>query len=84
MTQTIASLKRRAAEIKDLRKVNAYKKQVADVLAALERQKEKARAEEARAELAERQVRQIAAERDIWKHQAEAAQAELKSMRRAP
>lgn len=47
---------------------------------ALAQQKEKARAEEARAELAERQVRQIATERDIWKHQAQEAQARLKSL----
>lgn len=41
-------------------------------------------AEEARAEMAEHQVRQIAAERDLWRHQAQEAQAALKSMGRAP
>lgn len=41
-------------------------------------------AEEARAEMAEHQVRQIAAERDLWKHQAQEAQAALKSLGRDP
>jgi hypothetical protein len=36
------------------------------------------------AEYAERQVRQMAAERDIWKHRALEAEAELKSTRREP
>ncbi|MGN6772039.1 MAG: hypothetical protein ACTHJQ_19660 [Rhizobiaceae bacterium] len=38
---------------------------------------------EYRAELAERQVRQITADRDIWKHRALEAEAELKSAGRA-
>jgi hypothetical protein len=41
-------------------------------------------AAEYRAELAERQVRQIAAEKDIWKHRAQEAEAALKSTGRAP
>ncbi|PWJ75253.1 hypothetical protein C7441_12135 [Pseudaminobacter salicylatoxidans] len=38
---------------------------------------------EYRAADAQRETRQVAAERDLWKHQAEAAQAALKSMGRA-
>lgn len=83
MTQTLKSLQREAEAIKRTTKLAVYKKQVAGLHEALNRQKEKARAEEARAELAERQVRQIAAERDIWKHQAQEAQAKLKSLGRA-
>lgn len=80
MAQTLEALKKGAAEIKAVHKTSVHKKQVAELFAALDRQKEKTRAEEARAELAERQVRQVAAERDIWKHQAQQAQAKLKSM----
>lgn len=80
MSQTLKSLQREAEAIKRTTKLAGYKKQVAGLHDALARQKEKARAEEARAELAERQVRQIAAERDIWKHQAQEAQAKLKSL----
>ncbi|MET3661809.1 hypothetical protein [Aquamicrobium ahrensii] len=82
MTQTFDSLKSAAARIKRQNKVKHYKEQVAALNAALTKQKEKVRAEEARAEYAERQVRQIAAERDIWKHQAQEAQAKLKSLGR--
>lgn len=39
-------------------------------------------AAEYRAELAEKRERQIAAERDIWKHRAQEAEAALKSMGR--
>lgn len=83
MTQTLASLKRDAARIKGQRKNDVYKKQIVDLNVALERQKQQARAEETRAEYAERQVRQIAAERDIWKHRALEAEAALKSLGRA-
>ena len=79
MNQTLKSLQREAEAIRRRTKLAGYKKQVAGLHEALTRQKEKARAEEARAELAERQVRQVAAERDIWKHQAQEAQAKLKS-----
>jgi hypothetical protein len=41
-------------------------------------------AAEYRAETAERQVRQIAAEKDIWKHRAQEAEAALKSTGRTP
>ena len=82
MTQTLGGLTRDAARIKRQNKVSLYKEQVASLHAALTKQKEKARTEEARAEYAERQVRQIAIERDIWKHQAQEAQAKLKSLGR--
>lgn len=84
MTQTLEGLKAQATALKQQHRVTGYKKQVSDLHAALDRQKEKTRAEEARAEYAERQVRQIAAERDIWKHQAKEAKAALKSTGRAP
>ena len=83
MTQSLTSLKKRATDIKDARKAFAYKKQVAELHEKVRQQKEKTRAEEARAEYAERQVRQIAAERDIWKHRATEAEAALKSTGRA-
>jgi hypothetical protein len=83
MTQTLTSLRSRAADIKDARKAFAYKQQVIDLNHAVQRQKEKTRAEEARAEYAERQVRQIAAEKEIWKHRALEAEAALKSTGRA-
>lgn len=53
-----------------------YKQATAAHIAFLQRQ---VVALEARAELAEREVRQIAAERNVWKFQAEEALAELKS-----
>lgn len=84
MNQTLSSIRREAAGIKDQRKVKLYKEQVVSLNAALNKQKEKARTEEARAEYAERQVRQIAAERDIWKHRAHEAEAALKSLGREP
>jgi hypothetical protein len=84
MTQDLASLRSRAVEIRDARKAFAYKKQVQDLNEAMKRQKEKTRAEEARAEYAERQTRQIAAEMEIWKHRALEAEAKLKSLGREP
>jgi hypothetical protein len=84
MTQTLAGLRREAASIKDQRKVGLYKKQVSELHEKLRKQKEQTRAEEVRAELAERQVRQITAEKDIWKHRAQEAEARLKSTGRAP
>jgi len=83
MNQTLTGLARESARIKAQRKVKLYKEQVASLNAALNRQKEMTRAEEARAEYAERQVRQIAAERDLWKHRAQEAEAALKSTGRA-
>lgn len=83
MTQNLSNLRSRAAEIRDARKAFAYKQQVQDLNEAMKRQKEKTRAEQARAEYAERQVRQIAAEMEIWKHRALEAEAELKSAGRA-
>lgn len=83
MSQTLKSLAREAASIRRAGKVQGWKQQVASLHEALTRQKERTRAEEARAELAERQVRQLAAERDLWKHQALEAQAKLKSRGRA-
>lgn len=83
MSQTLKSLAREAASIRRSGKVACWKQQVTSLHEALTRQKEKFRAEEARAEFAERQVRQIAAERDLWKHQAQEAQAKLKSLERA-
>lgn len=84
MTQTLRSLSREAASIRRAGKVQGWKQQVSSLNEVVTRYKEKFRAEEARAELAERQVRQIAAERDIWKHQAQEAQAKLKSLGREP
>ncbi len=79
MTQTFAGLKQRAAEIRGAQKLATYKRQITELNMALVKARERLRAEEARAELAERQARQMAAERNIWKFQAEEAQAELKS-----
>lgn len=83
MTQSLTSLKSRANEINHARKAYTHKKQFAELHEKLRLQKEKTRAEQARAEYAERQVRQIAAERDIWKHRALEAEAELKSAGRS-
>ena len=80
MTQTLKSLQRKAEGIKRTTKLAIYKQQVASLHETVNAQRERTRAEEARAELAERQVRQIAAERDLWKHQAQEAQAKLKSL----
>lgn len=80
MTQSFKSLATRANELNRDRKFTVQKKQVADLQAKLDKARERLRAEEARAEIAERQVRQIASERDIWKLQAQEAQAKLKSM----
>jgi hypothetical protein len=83
VTQSLTGLKRVAEQIKRQHKANIYKEQVSSLNLKLNKQREKTRAEEARAEYAERQVRQIAAERDIWKHRALEAEAELKSAGRS-
>lgn len=80
MSQTLESLRRKAESIKRTTKLAIYKQQVVSLHETLRTQRERTRAEEARADLAERQVRQVAAERDLWKHQAQEAQAKLKSM----
>jgi hypothetical protein len=64
-----------------------YKRVTRDSIAGLQRALDSARHEIVelayRAEIAERQVRQLSAERDIWKRQAKHAQAELQSTGRA-
>ena len=77
MSQTLGQ---RATAIRRADKIATYKKHITSLIEALDRQNEKTRAEEARADLAERQVRQVVAERDLWKHQAQEAQAKLKSL----
>ncbi len=61
----------------------AYKQATRRHIASLNAELDEARrmvvAEQYRADQAERRERQIAAERDLWKHQAKAAEAELKS-----
>ena len=53
--------------------------QIADLKGKLEKVRADRDAESVRADMAERRERSIAAERDLWKHQAEEAHAALKS-----
>lgn len=73
MTQTLQSIQARAAELRDLTKVRAYKTEVVRLNGLLSDFA-------ARANLAERQAREATAQREQWKRRALEAEARLKSL----
>ena len=87
MAQTLDSLKQEAAAIREeqraFRQEPVYRKQLTALHEALAKQKEKVRIAELRAEAAERQMRDVSADRDAWKARALAAEVVLKSTGRA-
>ena len=62
-----------------MRAASHHAMQLADLKGKLAKARADRDRESLRADMAERRERSIAAERDIWKHQAEEAQAALKS-----
>lgn len=80
MNEKNLSLAHRLPDFRQM-SLKAYRREVG---AQIDKLRRDLAAAELRAELAERQVRQFAAERDLWKHQAQEAEAALKSTGRAP